>query len=121
VGGEVLGQPVDPEPLETDPAAQHEKDVEVVAGEPLGVRVVAGSELLVVVQPGPVVGELLARGGQDGSAVTVRRAAESDGELTAEPLGRQRRGEPTGDLTLAGGGEVVDLPGREPRHNRFLT
>ena len=56
VGVEVLGQPVHPELLEADAAPEHEVDVELPTVQRGRVGEVPGGQLLVVGEPGGVVG-----------------------------------------------------------------
>ena len=69
-------------------------------------------ELLVVRQPGRVLGAVLGHLGQDGRAVAVRRTAELHGDLAAELLHRGVRGDPARQLPASRGGHGVDLLGR---------
>ena len=96
VGVQVVGDPVDPEAFEADAAAQHQPLVEPGPVEGGRVGELLALELLVVREPGGVVGPGVQEVGGQRGAVAVRRPAQLDRQLAAERLHRHRRGQPLG-------------------------
>ena len=99
----VLAEPLDPELLLLDPAAQHQPGVEVLAGERGRVGELLALELLEVGLPGPVLGHQLLEVGEQRFPVAVRRPAHLHGDLGTHRGWRRGLRDPGRELGPTGG------------------
>ena len=103
VGVEVLGEPLDPELLEADAAAEHEVDVELAARQGARARGSRGRRAARSARAGSAwSARWAATWSSTAAPVAVRRGAQLHRDLAAERLHRGRLGQPAGQLRAAG-------------------